>query len=66
MSHVWVVVNWELGMPIVRSVSGKGTFEGADAMWIRPDCAIIGRGLRTNDEGRQQVTEILLEPHPYH
>ncbi len=49
----------ELGMPIVRSVSGNGTFEGADAMWIRPDRAIVGRGLRTNEEGRRQVTEVL-------
>lgn len=49
----------ELGMPIIRSVSGTGTFEGADAMWIHPERAIIGRGLRTNEEGRRQVTEVL-------
>ncbi|MBH31608.1 MAG: amidinotransferase [Candidatus Marinimicrobia bacterium] len=49
----------DLGIPIVRSISGHGTFEGADAMWIRPDRAIVGRGLRTNEEGRRQVTEVL-------
>ena len=51
----------EMGVPIVRSIRGKGTFEGADAMWLRPDVAIIGRGLRTNDEGAAQVTSILTE-----
>lgn len=49
------------GVPIIRSVRGNGTFEGADAMWLRPDMAIIGRGLRTNDESAAQVTSILEE-----
>ncbi len=51
----------EMGAPIVKSVRGTGTFEGADAMWLRSDVAIIGRGLRTNDEGAAQVTSILTE-----
>jgi len=49
----------DLGIPIIRSVGGTGTFEGADAMWIRPDIAIVGRGLRTNEEGQRQVTKVL-------
>jgi len=51
----------ELGIPIIRSVRGTGTFEGADAMWINPQTAIIGRGLRTNDEGIEQVASTLTE-----
>ena len=51
----------DIGMPIVKSVRGTGTFEGADLMWLQPDVAIIGRGLRTNDEGAAQVTSILIE-----
>lgn len=51
----------ELGIPIIRSVRGTGTFEGADAMWINPQTAIIGRGLRTNDEGAAQVASTLTE-----
>ncbi|MCP4143128.1 MAG: amidinotransferase [Chloroflexi bacterium] len=51
----------ELGIPIIRSVRGKGTFEGADAMWINPKTVIIGRGLRTNDEGVAQVSSTLNE-----
>jgi N-dimethylarginine dimethylaminohydrolase len=41
----------DLGIPIIRSVRGTGTFEGADAAWLNPQTVIIGRGLRTNDEG---------------
>ena len=51
----------ELSIPIIRSVRGTGTFEGADAAWIDTQTAIIGRGLRTNDEGAAQVTSTLRE-----
>ena len=49
----------DLGVPIVRSVSGHGTFEGADAVWIDPTTVVIGRGLRTNQVGIDQVGEVL-------
>ena len=49
----------DLGIPILRSVSGTGTFEGADAMWLDPQTVILGRGIRTNAEGVSQVTNIL-------
>ena len=51
----------DMGVPIVKSVRGNGTFEGADVMWLRPDVAIVGRGLRTNNEGASQVTAIIEE-----
>ena len=51
----------DLGVPVVRSVRGHGTFEGADAAWLDPQTAIIGRGLRTNAEGMAQVTSTLRE-----
>ncbi len=51
----------DLGVPIIRSMRERGTFEGADAMWLDPQTAIIGRGLRTNDEGTAQVTHALNE-----
>jgi N-dimethylarginine dimethylaminohydrolase len=50
-----------LGVPILRSVRGNGTFEGADAAWINPQTVILGRGLRTNNEGAAQVTSTLKE-----
>lgn len=50
-----------MGIPILRSISGKATFEGADAMWINPQKVIIGKGLRTNAKGAAQVTSVLNE-----
>ena len=51
----------ELGIPIVRSISGAGTFEGADALWLDPTTVILGRGLRTNAVGIAQLTTVLEE-----
>lgn len=51
----------DLGIPIVRSVSGRGTFEGADLIWLDPQTALLGRGLRTNDVGAAQVRNVLGE-----
>jgi len=50
-----------LGVPIVRSVSGRGTFEGADALWLDPLTVLLGRGPRTNDAGATQVAAVLRE-----
>jgi len=49
----------DLGVPILATLTGRATFEGADLMWLAPYCAIIGRGLRTNDEGIAQVCAVL-------
>jgi N-dimethylarginine dimethylaminohydrolase len=51
----------ELGIPILRTVRGGGTFEGADAAWVDPQTVIVARGLRTNAEGVAQVTSSLRE-----
>jgi arginine deiminase len=51
----------ELGIPILRSVRGNGTFEGADAAWVNPRTVMLATGLRTNAEGAGQVTSILEE-----
>lgn len=51
----------EMKVPILRTISGRATFEGADAMWINPKKVIIGKGLRTNAEGAAQVTSVLNE-----
>jgi len=51
----------ELGVPVLRTVRGTGTFEGADAMWIRPDAVLLACGLRTNEEGARQVAATLGE-----
>lgn len=49
----------DLGIPIVCSIRGRGTFEGADAAWIDTRTVIIGKGLRTNSDGAAQLEQIL-------
>jgi len=49
----------ELEIPIIRTISGTGTFEGANALWARDDLVLIGVGNRTNEEGFRQVKHCL-------
>jgi arginine deiminase len=51
----------DLGVPIIRSVRGKGTFEGADALWLDEKTVLLASGLRTNEEGANQVERALKE-----
>jgi N-dimethylarginine dimethylaminohydrolase len=51
----------ELDIPILRSVRGYGTFEGADAAWLDPQTVLLAQGLRTNAEGAAQVASALRE-----
>ena len=50
----------EAGVPIALTVGGAGTLEGADCMWLTPDKVLCGVGVRTNDEGYEQL-RVLLE-----
>lgn len=50
-----------LGVPILRSLRGAATFEGADAAWLDPETVLIGRGLRTNHAGADQLRAVLRE-----
>jgi arginine deiminase len=51
----------ELGVPILRTVAGTGTFEGADALWLNPGSVLLGRSRRTNEAGAAQVAATLRE-----
>ena len=51
----------KLGIPILKTLTGAAIFEGADAIWLDSKTVIIGRGLRTNDDGIRQVGGILDE-----
>ena len=44
-----------LGVPILKTVNGSGTFEGANVMWLNSKVALLGTSVRTNREGAQQV-----------
>jgi arginine deiminase len=51
----------DLGVPVLRTVGGRGVFEGADAMWLDGATALVGRGMRTNKDGAAQVEATLAE-----
>ncbi len=64
----------DLGVPIVRTITGSATFEGAMAMWVDRKTVILASGVRTNREGyemveyelrRMGVTEVLHMQIPY-
>jgi N-dimethylarginine dimethylaminohydrolase len=46
------------GIPTAGRITGRGTVEGGDTFWLRPDLLCIGRTLRTNHEGARQLGEI--------
>jgi len=48
-----------LGIPILATLTGNACFEGADLMWLDEKTAMIGRGLRTNDEAIAQIGNLL-------
>jgi N-dimethylarginine dimethylaminohydrolase len=48
-----------LGIPLLATLTGNACFEGADLMWIDETTAMIGRGLRTNDEAITQIKALL-------
>jgi N-dimethylarginine dimethylaminohydrolase len=50
-----------LGIPVLKTLTGTATFEGADLMWLDPATAVIGRGLRTNQGAIDQISALLSE-----
>ena len=50
-----------LGIPVLKILTGTATFEGADLMWVDAKTAVIGRGLRTNQAAIDQITTLLSE-----
>ena len=47
------------GIPTLGRITGRGTVEGGDTFWLRPDLLCIGRTLRTNDDGARQLAGIV-------
>ena len=48
-----------LGIPILGRVEAPGQVEGGDCVWVDVRTLAIGRGVRTNQEGIQQVANLL-------
>ncbi len=49
------------GVPILRTLTGTATFEGADMLWLDAETAVIGRGLRTNQPAIDQIAALCAE-----
>lgn len=49
-----------MGIPIYRVVTGYGYFEGGNLLYLDKDTVLIGEGLRTNEDGIEQVSEVLM------
>jgi len=47
-----------IGVPILHTVRGAGTFEGADVVNVGNGLVFVGRGQRTNLEGARQVAKV--------
>lgn len=52
----------QLGIPIIGEITAPGTIEGGDTIWLDPKTLAIGRGIRTNQAGIDQLGAI-LKPH---
>ena len=52
----WFIDN---GVPILGRITDPGTVDGGDVLWLRPDLIGIGRSLRTNQRGIDQLVELL-------
>jgi N-dimethylarginine dimethylaminohydrolase len=50
-----------LGVPVLRTVRGRGVFEGADAAWLDARTVMLAEGMRSNREGVDQVASLLGE-----
>ena len=48
-----------LGVPILGRVEAPGQVEGGDCVWVDARTLAIGRGVRSNQEGIQQVSNLL-------
>jgi len=48
-----------VGMPVLRTIAGCGTLEGGSFVKIRPDVAALGLSTRCNEQGAEQLEEVL-------
>ena len=55
------IERWTLahGIPTYGRIDAPGTIEGGDTLWLRPDLFCIGRTLRTNQAGVDQLATLV-------
>jgi dimethylargininase len=54
--EAWMNAN---GIPTAGRIQAPGTIEGGDTFWLRPDLLCIGRTLRTNSAGVEQLASLV-------
>lgn len=59
--YYWMKTIVELGIPVLYTVTGDGTFEGGNVVWLDSKHVCIGQSIRTNAEGIRQVSHVLKE-----
>src|SRR6188508_2491827 len=47
------------GIPTIGRIAAPGSVDGGDTFWLRPDLFCIGRSLRTNRSGSEQLAAIV-------
>lgn len=52
----------EQGIPILGRIEAPGQVEGGDCVWVDEKTLVVGRGVRTNQAGIEQLSAILA-PH---
>ncbi|SDA87661.1 N-Dimethylarginine dimethylaminohydrolase [Mesorhizobium qingshengii] len=48
-----------MGIPILGRIDGPGQVEGGDCVWVDANTLAVGRGVRTNQDGIQQLSNLL-------
>lgn len=48
-----------LGVPILGRIEGSGMVEGGDCVWVDKRTLAVGRGVRTNQDGIEQLARML-------
>jgi N-dimethylarginine dimethylaminohydrolase len=48
-----------MGVPVLGSIDPPGQVEGGDCVWVDANTLAVGRGVRTNQDGIQQLSDLL-------
>lgn len=51
----------EMGVPIVTTISGRGSLEGGDIVWLKDHTLVVGSGYRTNASGIDQLRRFTFD-----
>jgi N-dimethylarginine dimethylaminohydrolase len=48
-----------MGVPVLGRIEAPGQVEGGDCVWVEKNTLAVGRGVRTNQDGIQQLASLL-------